>query len=77
MSAVLHLETRRQLEEHVEALHGISRREPDPDVEQLALEGPLSVELDLDLDVWRAHLKRADCCDHGKRRSEQNQLGQT
>jgi hypothetical protein len=68
--SVFDLEPCRQLEEHVEALHRISRCKPDPDVEQLAFEGPFTVELDLDLHVWCAHLKRADGHNNGKRRSE-------
>jgi hypothetical protein len=72
-----HLESGRQFEEDVETFNPITQPEPDPNVEQFAFERPFAVELDLDVDARCAHLQGADCRDHRKRCSQEDQLRQT
>src|SRR6266516_2181896 len=68
------LEPGRKLEQHVDLLGPVARPKADPDVQQLPFESALAVELDLDVDTWRANLQRAERQDQCERRGEQHQF---
>jgi hypothetical protein len=73
---LLDLEARWELQQYVHAFGPVARLEPERNVEQVAFEGPLAIELDLDVDPRRAHLQSGNCCDECKRRRKENELRQ-